>query len=573
MNHIIFAAILTLCPMRLYSRSGDTVFHQPLDIPVSLAASFAELRPNHFHSGIDYRTQGKTGHKVYAVADGYVSRIKVEAGGYGKALYLTHPDGHTTVYAHLDGFFDKAATYVQNEQYARERFPVDLFPDPALFPVKRGQIIGISGNTGSSTGPHLHFEVRDARTEEALNPLRFVPDVTDRTPPVLQRIAVYPVGDGSMVNGVHAPLILTLEKAGRNYRVQGNPKLTVKGEIAFGIEAYDQISGSTNRCGLYRLRMMIDSVTWFSQIMERISFDENRYINSLMDYGCYMERRIKFNRMYIEPNNRLRVYDRHINRGIVSFPDSAKRLLTVETQDFHGNVSILNVPFVYLPASPDAVPEWRQLPDFKPQDYAMNVVYRRQNVKITIPANALYDNIDFRYELSPTLPGLYSEVHRIHNTRVPLHCDIMVEIAADRLPDRLHEKALIAQVDDKGHISSAGGAYRDHAVSAAVKTFGNYAIAADTVPPRIQPVNIPGNGNMQAYTNIRIRITDDFSGIHSYNCRIDGQWALFEYDAKKNMLIYTFTPERLTKNTRHNLHVLVTDAKGNNAEYATTFMW
>jgi hypothetical protein len=287
-----------------------------------------------------------------------------------------------------------------------------------------------------------------------------------------------------------------------------------------------------------------------------------------------MERRIKFNRMYIEPNNRLRLYDKHINRGVVSFPDSAKRLLTVEARDFHGNVSVLNIPFVYLPAPPSSpVPQWRQLPDFKPEDYARDAVYRRQNVKITIPANSLYDNISFRYEASPALPGLYSDVHRIHHAYVPLHRDIMVEIDASRLPERLREKALIAQVDDKGRLSSVGGGYRDHAVNASVKTFGNYAIAIDTVPPVIQPVNIPKDRNMQGYANIRIKITDDFSGIYTYKCRIDDHWALFEYDAKRNMLTYTFDPDRLTKNTRHNLHLLVTDAKKNTAEYVATFIW
>ncbi len=566
-------------PLRAEQRS-DSVFFQPLDIPVLLSGTFAELRANHFHSGIDFRTQGTSGHKVYACERGYVSRIFVSPGGYGKALYITHPNGYSTVYAHLDGFNDEIAAYVKRQQYKRERFNVDLYPDSTLLPVRRGEIIGFSGNTGGSSGPHLHFEVRETKTESPLNPLLFGFGVKDNIAPTMRRLAVYPMGKGSTVNGSTEKMILDLEKSGKTYRIVGNKAIKIKGKAAFGIDAYDQTYGSANRCGPYGIRCWVDSIMIFSQTMDKFSFDETRYVNSLIDYAYYAEKRVRFNRLYIEPNNRLGVYDRYVDKGIVHFSDSAAHKALIAVRDLHGNVAKLNFSFVSVPAAETvaatALPhvfDVSGVPGLSENEYKKEFVFRQGNVKVTIPADALYDDIDFAYNVSESPKGLYSEVHHVHFSNIPLHKAVSVEIVAAGLPERLRDKALLVIVEPNGSRSYVGGNWQDGTVVGASRVFGNFAVGVDTVPPRITPINIKKGADMRGVKNIRFKIKDDFSGIDTYNGWIDGQWALFEYDAKNDLIFYDFDPDKLTKNTKHILDLKVTDNKGNASEYRTDFTW
>ena len=550
----------------------DTVFRHPLDIPALLSGTFAELRSGHFHSGIDFRTQGVTGHKVYACERGYISRISVSPGGFGNALYINHPNGYTSVYAHLDAFNDEITAYVKQQQYSQERFAVTLFPDSTLFRVKRGDVVALSGNTGSSGGPHLHFELRETKTEKPINPLRYSFGVKDNIPPVIQRLAVYPIGKGSTVNGSVDKLILNLEKLGNSYRIAGDKKLKIAGKVAFGIDAYDLTNGSANRCGPYNIQLRVDSVLMFSQTMDRFSFDESRYINSLIDYEYYVNRRIRFNRLYIEPNNRLSVYDSHINRGIISFPDSASHQALVVVSDFHGNSSLLNFNFEYMPVYLFRIPEI-SIPGIFQKVNQREFTYTQPDIRVMIPAQALYDEIKFTCIASAVPKGLYSKAYKIHDPGTPLHKAMTIEIAADSLPERLREKALIVQIDSAGRRSSVGGAYRDGVVSANPGVFGVFAIGVDTVPPRITPINIKNGANMRGIKNMRFKIRDDFSGIGRYNGWIDGQWALFEYDAKNELLYYNFDADRLTKNTEHTLELEITDNKGNTTKYKAKFIW
>lgn len=576
----LLSVILSIIPaLSVFTQPADSVFFRPLDLPVALSGKFAELRTDHFHSGIDYRTQGTIGHKIYAAEKGYVSRISVSPTGYGKALYIDHPNGYTTVYGHLEDFSDDIAAYVRQEQYRTEKFQVNLFPDSTLFPVKRGEVVAFSGNTGSSGGPHLHFEVRETVTEMPLNPMSFGFGIKDNIAPTIHKLAVYPIGEGSTVNGSAEKLILDLEKSGKGYRIAGNKKIKITGKAAFGINAFDQSNGSTNRCGIYNIRFWVDSAEIFSQTMDKFSFDDTRYINSLIDYAWFREKKVRFNRLYIEPNNQLNVYDLHINRGIISLPDSAEYKALIMTRDFHGNIARLDFSFISVPgessaaSAPSSFTDLMTWPVVSGKSYKKEFVFKRNPVKVTIPADALYDEIDFEYRLSPPLKDLYSGVHHIHNIYTPLHKAMTVEISADSLPEHLRERALLVRIEPRGERVSAGGAYQDGVVSASSRVFGNFAIGVDTIPPRITPINIKNGANMRGVKNMRFRISDNFSGIHTYNGWIDDQWVLFEYDAKNHVIFYDFDPKRLTGNKKHHLKLIVSDHKGNMAEYNAGFTW
>jgi hypothetical protein len=352
--------------------------------------------------------------------------------------------------------------------------------------------------------------------------------------------------------------------------------------LAFGIDTYDQTSGSTNRCGVYSIRLQVDSALMFSQTMNRFSFAETRYINSLIDYDYYIDHRARFNRMYIEPNNRLSVYGRHVDRGVASFSDSGTHRARITVRDFHNNSAQLDFAFDYAPDSTVAGASTRQpmtdilaiVPDPREHTYKRERTHVLPGLRVIIPADALYAETDFTCTATSRLKGLYSDTYKIHRPGTPLHKAITVEIAADSLPERLREKALLVMVDaPSGRRSSAGGAYRDGVVSATPRVFGQFAIGVDTVPPRITPINIRNGANMTGASDIRLKISDDFSGIRSYNGWIDQEWALFEYDAKNNLLYYRFDAERLSKSTTHTLRLTVVDEKGNAKSYHAKFTW
>jgi hypothetical protein len=317
----------------------------------------------------------------------------------------------------------------------------------------------------------------------------------------------------------------------------------------------------------------------FSQTMDRFSFDESRYVNSLIDYEYYITNRVRFNRLFIQPNNQLRVYDRHINRGVVSLPDTGNHRALIIVSDFHGNSSRLEFNFDYIPGAkiiPPALPNFPGIlpfPGISEPMYKREFVHVQGGIHIVIPAYALYDDIDFSFSVAEIPQGLYSRAYRIHNPTTPLHLPMTIEIDANNLPQHLREKALIVQIAPNGRRSSVGGTYRNGVVSATSRVFGEFAIGVDTVPPRITPVNIRNGANMRGVRTMSFRITDDFSGIASYNGWINGQWALFEFDAKNNHLFYHFDADRLTRNSQHTLELKVTDTKGNTAEYRASFTW
>jgi hypothetical protein len=554
-------------PASAQSGPGPGTFGLPVSIPIFLAGNFGEPRINHFHSGIDIKTNGATGIPVMAVADGTVSRIKVEPSGYGHALYITHNNGYTSVYGHLDSFSREIEEYVKQEQYRRESFSVDLFPEAGRFPVKKGQVVARSGNSGSSEGPHLHFEIRETASENTLNPLVGPYNLPDKIKPIINRLYVYSLqGRREWIK----PLAFDLDITAGIYKISGNEPVAVDGLTGFGIETWDLTEGSTNRCGVYHIKALLDGIQFFEFTADEFAFSETRYMNSFMDYQQYVTTRRPVLKLFVDPNNHLSLYNYTKNGGRIEFSDQKTHTLSLIIEDASGNRSEASIPVRLDPS------KFKRDPGFLPV-YSAYFNFNEANrfsakgIDISIPAGALYEDLYFQYESGSRLPGNYSPIHVIHRAVVPLHQYYRISIEAENLPQELKPKAIIAQYLGNGKYSAVGGTWEGERLVARSRNFGSFCIRTDNNKPVITPLNFNKPEELLKAERIRFRVTDEFPGIQSYRAEIDGKWALLEYDPKNNLMEYTFDPAKVTAGQSHTMVVKVTDMVGNTAVYTLNF--
>ncbi len=562
------ASVFILCNLvSIFSFSQkqypQNYFRSPVGIPIHLSASFGELRPSHFHSGIDIRTQGQIEKNIYAIADGYISRISVSPFGYGKALYITHPNGYVSVYAHLNSFAGKTADYTKDIQHKTRRFGINTYLPEGRIPVKKGQLIALSGNTGGSGGPHLHFEIRDAETEEPINPMLFNFKIKDDLAPNIMDIFIFPLDKKSSINGKNEMKQLKASGANGKFKVNaGNIKLN--GKIGFGIRTRDKINKSSFKFGVYSIELQVDKKTIYFHTLERFSFDETLYINSLMDYQIYRNDKMKVQRCFVQPNNKLSIYNHVLNKGIVNFKDDKEHTVQFIVKDTYGNTS--KIEFRVKSTSKVTKPKkevTKHLMYYEGKNY-----FENKEIKISIPNNALYDNIDFQYNMMPKNKQTFSKIHQVHRSTTPLHRKINIEIKSDKLPDYLYDKALIGRLKRGGKFSAVGGLYENGFVTVSTRHFGTFAVVVDTIAPKILPLNIQKNNIVSDKNKIKFKITDELSGIQYYHGYIDGNWVLFEYDAKKDLLFHVL--DNKIKKGKHKLMLKVADAKNNIKIYETS---
>lgn len=552
-------------------------FRPPLEMRLLLAGTFGEIRANHFHSGIDIKTAGVEGAPVYAVADGYISRIKVSAYGFGKAIYITHPNGYVSVYGHLSKYSKVIGEYVKKEQYRRETFEIELFPGETELPVKKGDIIAYSGNTGSSGGPHLHFEMRDGASQKTINPLLFGFDVKDFYKPKILSVKIYPEGDHSTVNGAHKAVRYLAEGWGTEHRLANNPLIRVSGDISFAIQAYDQQNDTDNKNGPYSLALFIDSMQVFHFHTEIFSFDETRYVNSLLDYEEFIRNDVRLQRTKLDPGNKLSLYDKDINKGIFSFNDTMTHTIRYEVADVAGNTAVLAFKVKSEQAAglfPEPVTR-TPVTGINDSIFANNnkkFYYDRPNhfdngsVIIDAPVGVFYDSFEFTIDSAKQIPNTFSPVYKVHNKYTPVHNDITLSIKPATLKEDLLAKAVIVKVGDDGKtFSSVGGEWVSGYIETNIREFGNYTIAIDTVPPTVRGVHPEQFGNMAGQKAIRLTVSDNLTGIASFKALMNGKWVLFEYDPKNNQLVY-FIDEHVQPG-KNVLLVEVRDGKNNRAYY------
>ena len=532
----------------------------PLDFRLLLSGTFGELRGNHFHAGIDFKTKGVEGQKIYAIADGYISRIKVSSYGYGKALYINHPNGQTSVYAHLKEFSEKIDTIVKKEHYKREKFEINIFPKANSINVKQGEVIALSGNSGSSQGAHLHFEIRDTKTEHPLDPLDFGFKVIDNISPILKELKVFDLDNHKLSK------TYKIKKIKENYYV--GDTIYSNEKTGLGIYTYDQSNDAYNKNGVNAIKLFLDSNLIYHFELDKLDFSKNKYINAHIDYEEKVLSKRKFHKCYRLPHNPLKNYKTILNSGYINLEDNRTYQIKFEVFDSYKNKSELSF---YLKKAKI---------DYKDTSEVTNEIVRKfswynennfsnNNFKISINKNYLYESIDFKYLEKDSLEGVYGKIHQCHYEIVPLHKSAKISIRAS-VPRHLREKVYIAKI--KGEkFRYFGNKWENNFLTAKISEFGDFAIAADTILPKITGVNIYPGKEIKKQQTIKCLIEDKESGIKKYNASINNKWILMEYDHKRKLLEYDFN--EIVQKGENIFNLEVEDMLGNIKNYSAKFYY
>lgn len=571
---ILFNVIFALNIVQAQPAQSPFNFYAPLKSYQGLSGTFGEIRSGSIHTGLDFRTGGQVGLPVFATDIGYVARVKISSVGYGKAIYIAHPNGTTTVYAHMHKFSDRIEQYVKAEQYKNRNFEIDIHLSSNELAIARGEVIGFSGNTGSSGGPHLHFEVRDTKTQEPLNPFFSNLGIIDETAPVVRSVWLYSLSNTPPMGSIDKRQEIKVDQKNGSYSCADT--LLVSGNFGIGIETYDFLNGQSLRCGVYSIKMFVNKLLLYHFAMDRIAFSESRYANSHLDFAMNYENEKRVHKLFTEPNNRLSAYKVLKNRGIIQTEPNNTYNVKIEVSDAQGNTTQLHMvvkgidrnPTIPKKASDSEQRKGILWPFFQVNKFSI------PEFSITMPAKSLYSSSYFNYLIAKSpLQNAYSPVITVGNPLVPVHRNYSLTIRTLPIEDTLKSKALIASVDRKGKITSVGGTYKDGYVSTNVNFFGDFVVLLDTNAPEVKLLTKPQGNNFSNLESIQFKVTDDLSGIARYEGTINGEWALFEYDKKNDLIFYEFDPKRLTKGNEHKLVLTVLDGNENTTVYSYTFQW
>ncbi|MEC8537115.1 MAG: M23 family metallopeptidase [Bacteroidota bacterium] len=533
-------------------------FSSPLKQPLLLSGTFAELRSNHFHSGIDIKTNGKEGLDVYAAAAGYVSRIKVSPYGYGKALYITHPNGYTTVYAHLKKFAPKIETYVKSQQYKNEQFEIQLFPKKGELLIKSDEIVALSGNTGGSSGPHLHFEIRD-KQERPINPMLFGIDVIDSTKPSLYGLFAYPLGTNSHVDGQTSRKKIRLIK-GSNGVYKTEP-LKAFGNIGFGIISNDRQDNTSNKNGVAMIQSYFNGQKALEIDFKRFSFEESKHINRFIDYTYFRNHKQRIQKLFIEENNPLSLFTFNENKGQINIEESTNTVFAIDIFDFNGNKTQLKIPilgqFVDLPSKTETISDLRII------RAAKSTTLRSNSVWIDIAANTFYEDLSLDFKVR-------NDTLVLKPKAIPLQKSISINFNVEKYDENELGQLYIASVSDYGKLYYTPTKRKGDTLTARSKYLGTYTLSSDTNGPIIKAQNFKNGSWLSKKAFLKVKILDVTSGVKNYRATINGNWILMEYDPKTNSITHDFS-DGIVNSTENNLKVIVTDNVGNSSKFETTF--
>ena len=521
-------------------------FVSPFDFPLLLSGNFGELRANHFHGGVDFKTQGVVGKPIRCIADGYISRVTVTPGGYGQAVYITHDNGYTSVHGHLHKFMTEVEQVVEAYQYEHETFAVDLTFGPDRFPLKQGEVFALAGNEGYSFGPHLHMELRKTDTGEYIDPLQFYTDIIkDKTAPRATHIMLYPQAGKGVVAGSSKKKALPLAAL--------QTPVTAWGKIAVGIKAYDYMDGTSNNYGVRSVTLLVDSVEVFRSTVDGFLPDENRMINAWTDYEEYATRGSWFMRSQILPGNTWRMLQADEEGGVVTINEERLYDFCYVLEDLYGN----RRTYRFKVQGKEQPIE----PLYKGKHYLswnQGNVIQKPGMELVIPKGMLYEDVDLNCKVIADSLNISFD-YQLHDRPVPLHagCSLMIGVRNYPIPD-MTKYYVVRKY--KGRKASAGGYFEEGFMHANIRELGTYSVALDTVAPRIVPLNRP----QWKGGNIRFKIRDAETGIKDYKVYIDGAFVLFKFSSK-NAVLSCMHPSRIKKGMKHRMEVVITDYCGNEA--------
>lgn len=566
MKNILFILLFSINTI-IYCQGNASVsntypinyFQSPLDIPLVLSGTFGELRSNHFHAGLDFKTQQKEGFKIFSSAEGYVSRIKISHWGYGKAIYITHPNGYTTVYGHLQKFNEKIEAYIKKKQYKKESFEIQVFPSARELPIDKNEVIALSGATGGFVGPHLHFEIRNTKTEKPINPMLFGLTVSDSKKPRINTLIGYSMNDQSHINRISKPIQLSMIKL-KNGDLLAS-KIKAHGTIGFGINAYDQLDGAYNKNGLYNLSMFVNGERYHEFEASSFSFSESKYINLLIDYERFENLKQRIQKCYIEPANKLSLYKNSLSKGFLNVKDGLSYSVEIIAKDFKGNTQKITIPII---GKKDAilVKEKQVKTAYKINHTQFNKFYKNGN-SVAFPKNTFYKDFYLNFKVNDSITS-------VHKPILPLNKKYTLTFNVSKYSNEEKKQLYIASVDKKGKTSYVKTVKKDSTFYTSTKKLGDFKLISDNKKPKIKLYNIKDGQWLTHFKTLKVKIEDKESGIKSYRGEIDGKWILMEYNVKNGMLTYNFNDKTFT-NAKHSLKIIVKDNVGNTSVLNASF--
>lgn len=534
-------------------RAEITDFEVPIRIPLQISGTFGELRSNHFHAGVDFSSNFKIGDPVYAPADGVVNRIKVSAFGYGKAVYIRHRNGYTTVYGHLNAYSDKIAKYVNEHHYQQQKFEIELFPLAEELPVKQGEIIGYIGNTGGSGGPHLHYEIRDTQTENIINALAFsLKDaVVDTEQAIINGVYVYPLTNETIINNASTFFEVALSKQNNNYR---GKTIQATGAIGFGINTHDTQNGSRGKNGVYKISTYVNGSKNFEVVFDEFSFDESKYINQYIDYKYYQLSGNRVQKLFTTTDLPLSLIKTNKNNGQLVINEGEDFNFKIEVFDVHNNKQVIEIPIKYHEYAAVEKP----LPTGKYIDWLKDYSFEDQNVSVEWDARTFFEDVYLNIELS-------ENKIKLHKDEYPLQRNIHLKILVpEDYPNK--DRTFIGKTDGK-RVKYFDTWKRGNDFRVRTKELGTYELVQDTENPSVRFMN--EKDIFTAEDQLIFEIEDDLSGIGSYNGFLNDDWILFEYDYKTKKLIHKLSDKKFTSGTNV-LKLVVTDRVGNTTTFEHT---
>lgn len=562
---------MLICSFLALTSYGQN-YRFPLDRTLSMSANFGELRSNHFHSGIDLRVGGVSGAKVYAIEDGFISRIYVSPTGYGKALYIEHPTGHTSVYGHLDRFAGKIAEYVEDYQYTKQRFNVNVYTDSTLFIVKKGELIGYAGNTGTSFGAHLHFEIRESQLQKPLNLVTggYIKP-RDNLAPTVHNIAIFTL---DTINDVTRPRLLKAEKAikqEKDFVPEKTKVFEVCNPVFFGIEANDYQPDNRSKHAVNQIKAYVDNELFFSYKIDEFEFKDTRYINSFIAYDELVNNKKLYMKTYVEQGNRLKLFENVKNNGVIVLKDTLTHNIRIELYDDLKNKS--TVAFKVRRSKKVATKHQAPNPaQFITMQWKSPFEYYEEGFQLFLEEESLYADALFKASRNK-IDGAYSDLLSLGYETIPLQKKMKIRIKPQNMPSKYIKQVFIAKRDKDNKDSYCGGLFEpDGYLATTVSDFGSYFITVDTIAPKVSVASKTNNFSNE--TKLIVNVTDNISGIDTYNGYIDDKWVLFEYDPKNKHMFYTFSKKQMgEKGKKRKLKMVVTDNCKNTTTYTYDFVY